>query len=66
MKRTYYYKVIELAGVPPLQDEGDLNVFGRGGYELVAVIQAPDSSSQKPKRLDYLKYIEKMDSIPSE
>ena len=65
MKRTYHYKVIELNGIA-LQDDGDLNVFGRGGYELVAVIQAPDSGSQKPKLLAYLKNTEQMEMIPSE
>jgi|GEM_PF-3120882 len=63
MNKVYYYKVVELAG-EPLQDEGDLNVYGRGGYELVAVIQLPASGSEKPKRLAYLKNTERTGVAP--
>jgi len=63
MNKVYYYKVIELQGVAD-DDEGALNVFGRGGYELVAVIQVPGAGSQKPKRLAYLKNTEKIEMTP--
>ena len=58
MERFFYYKVTELEGIAE-KDEGSLAVFGRGGYELVTVIQVPGSGSQKPKLLAYLKNTEK-------
>jgi len=59
MERFYYYKVIELKGIAE-EDEGSLDTLGRGGYELVTIIQVPGSGSQKPKLLAYLKNTEKM------
>jgi hypothetical protein len=65
MKRFFCYWVMELNGIA-MQDENSLNTFGKSGYELVAVVQAPDSSPQKPKLLAYLKNTEKMEKIPRE
>jgi len=65
MERIYRYMVIELKGIPD-DDGNSLDAYGRAGYELVAVIQAPDSDSQKPKLLAYLKNIGEWEKIPNE
>jgi len=59
LMETFYYMVIELKGITE-EDTGSLNTLGRGGYELVTVIQVPSSMPQKPKFLAYLKNTHEM------